>query len=289
MNKIACPKCGRQYQINANLAGKTVKCANCSQSFVVGQTGRPPAATTAPQQRPPSRPAELPSQELGSLSKLFPNQLPQGPDPLANHVVDDPGFMEVDVDQIREQRELEAQKNNKLVDAFSSSSSIDDLDENKNPKRSQRGKNTGYLSTDNLFGFRGRVSRKTYWLTHLIFGLLMGGIDFAALAFVFVLFLVMGSRENEDIFGVAFLIAYFIVPVLTAIPAAWMQVAQGVKRFHDRNKTGLWLLIALIPIIGPIWLFIELGFLKGTDGKNQYGPDPLRLASNPPKPPMRSV
>ena len=285
MNKIACPKCGRQYQINANLAGKTVKCANCSQSFVVGQTARSPAAPTTPQQRPPSRPAELPSQELGSLSKLFPSQLPQGPDPLANHVVDDPGFTEVDVEQIREQRELEAQKNNKLVDAFSSSSSIDDLGGDKNPKKPQGGQNK-YLNTKNLFGFQGRVSRKTYWLTHLIFGLLMGGIDFAALAFVLVLYLVMGSRENEDIFAVAFLIAYFIVPVITSIPAIWMQLAQGVKRYHDRNKTGLWMLIGLIPLIGPIWLFIELGFFKGTEGKNQYGPDPLRKASKPPKPPI---
>ena len=33
-----------------------------------------------------------------------------------------------------------------------------------------------------------------------------------------------------------------------------------VKRFHDRDKSGWWVLIGLIPIIGVIWLLIELGF-----------------------------
>jgi uncharacterized membrane protein YhaH (DUF805 family) len=45
-----------------------------------------------------------------------------------------------------------------------------------------------------------------------------------------------------------------------------------IKRFHDRDKTGWWVLIGLIPLIGPLWLLIELGFLKGTDGANRFGP-----------------
>jgi len=45
-----------------------------------------------------------------------------------------------------------------------------------------------------------------------------------------------------------------------------------IKRFHDRDKSGWWVLIGLIPIIGALWLLIELGFLKGTDGPNRYGP-----------------
>ena len=45
-----------------------------------------------------------------------------------------------------------------------------------------------------------------------------------------------------------------------------------IKRFHDRDKSGWWVLIGLIPIIGGIWLLIELGFLKGTPGPNRFGP-----------------
>lgn len=54
----------------------------------------------------------------------------------------------------------------------------------------------------------------------------------------------------------------------------WMGVAVEVKRWHDRDKAGYWVLINFIPLLGPIWSFIELGFLKGTDGPNRYGDQP---------------
>jgi uncharacterized membrane protein YhaH (DUF805 family) len=46
------------------------------------------------------------------------------------------------------------------------------------------------------------------------------------------------------------------------------------KRWHDRGKSGWWSLIVLVPIIGPLWMFIECGFLGGEDGSNTYGPNP---------------
>ena len=45
-----------------------------------------------------------------------------------------------------------------------------------------------------------------------------------------------------------------------------------IKRFHDRDKSGWWVLVTLIPIIGAIWILVELGFLKGTPGPNRFGP-----------------
>jgi uncharacterized membrane protein YhaH (DUF805 family) len=58
--------------------------------------------------------------------------------------------------------------------------------------------------------------------------------------------------------------------------AYWVALVLGVivyiKRFHDRDKSGWWVLIGLIPIIGAIWLPIELGFLKGTPRPNRFGP-----------------
>ena len=47
--------------------------------------------------------------------------------------------------------------------------------------------------------------------------------------------------------------------------------AIAAKRWHDRNKSGLWNLISLIPLVN-FWMLIELGFLKGTDGPNRFGP-----------------
>ena len=61
--------------------------------------------------------------------------------------------------------------------------------------------------------------------------------------------------------------------VLLAINA-WIFLAVHVTRWHDRGKSGLWLLICLVPVIGPIWLLVEMGFLRGSEGWNDYGSDP---------------
>jgi len=55
----------------------------------------------------------------------------------------------------------------------------------------------------------------------------------------------------------------------------WILLAVAVKRFHDRDKSGWWVLIVFVPLIGGLWYLIECGFLRGTDGPNPYGPDPL--------------
>jgi uncharacterized membrane protein YhaH (DUF805 family) len=47
-----------------------------------------------------------------------------------------------------------------------------------------------------------------------------------------------------------------------------------VKRWQDRDKSGWWILIGFVPIIGGIWAFVECGCLRGTMGDNRYGPDP---------------
>ena len=59
------------------------------------------------------------------------------------------------------------------------------------------------------------------------------------------------------------------------VAAFWISLAIAIKRFHDRDKVGWWVLITLVPVIGPIWYLIECGFLRGTTGPNKYGSDPL--------------
>lgn len=50
-------------------------------------------------------------------------------------------------------------------------------------------------------------------------------------------------------------------------------IAIGVRRLHDIGKSGWWLLISFIPLIGAIWLIILL-VKEGNQGSNAYGPDP---------------
>ena len=62
---------------------------------------------------------------------------------------------------------------------------------------------------------------------------------------------------------------YALLALATFIPG----LAVGIRRLHDVGKSGWFYLIIFIPIIGIIWLLI-LFFTEGTQGPNQYGPDP---------------
>jgi uncharacterized membrane protein YhaH (DUF805 family) len=54
-------------------------------------------------------------------------------------------------------------------------------------------------------------------------------------------------------------------------------IAVTIRRLHDTDRSGWWLLILFIPLIGAIWLLVLMVF-DGTPGQNQYGPDPKGLA-----------
>jgi uncharacterized membrane protein YhaH (DUF805 family) len=120
-----------------------------------------------------------------------------------------------------------------------------------------------------LFGFHGRVRRLHWWLIRL------GYIGFA-IAVLGLVALVQSvfPVEAEDgpiasAGGLSMILCYALF--------VWSNLATNVKRFHDRDKTGWWVMIALIPLIGPIWLLVECGFLDGTQGPNDHGPSPKGL------------
>lgn len=122
---------------------------------------------------------------------------------------------------------------------------------------------------DILFSFSGRIPRRTYWLWSI-----------ASTAIVLVVILAISAMtgtavdpatpdappEVSPVAGIVMLILY--------IPLVWIGLALGVKRWHDRAKSGWWILIGMIPLVGAIWTFVECGCLRGTVGPNQYGEDP---------------
>ena len=65
---------------------------------------------------------------------------------------------------------------------------------------------------------------------------------------------------------------YLLVVLTTFIPG----LAVAVRRLHDVGKSGWFYFIALIPIIGAIWLLV-LFFTEGNKEENQYGPDPKAI------------
>jgi uncharacterized membrane protein YhaH (DUF805 family) len=103
----------------------------------------------------------------------------------------------------------------------------------------------------------GRVNRKQFWLWLVL--------PLTAIEILLALVDVKTRNYNPELS-----IGLFsgIFALLTLIPI----IIVYIKRFHDRDKSGWWVLIGLVPVIGAIWLLIELGFLKGTPGPNRFGP-----------------
>lgn len=112
-----------------------------------------------------------------------------------------------------------------------------------------------------LFSFQGRIPRRVYWSGSLVVTLLF-------YAYIFLIVVLFGDQDGDvDAIGAILLLASYPLMI-------WIQLALSVKRWHDRDKSGLFVLVGFIPIIGPIWQFVEAGCLRGTVGDNQYGPDP---------------
>jgi uncharacterized membrane protein YhaH (DUF805 family) len=119
-----------------------------------------------------------------------------------------------------------------------------------------------------LFGFQGRLNRAKWWLV-LVGILVVEAIVFSIMGGS----IAMSADPQEALANMGTLASVLIL--VFGILLTWVSLAVGIKRFHDRNKSGWWILIAFVPIIGGLWYLIECGFLRGTSGPNTYGPDPL--------------
>jgi uncharacterized membrane protein YhaH (DUF805 family) len=98
--------------------------------------------------------------------------------------------------------------------------------------------------------FSGRARRKEFWMFVLI-NFIIGVV----LSFI------------SDYLSYAYSLAVFI-PGL----------AVSVRRLHDIGKSGWWIFINLVPLIGWIW-YILLAVADGQAGENQYGPNPKELGA----------
>lgn len=110
---------------------------------------------------------------------------------------------------------------------------------------------------ENYANFSGRARRSEYWyflLANMIIAIIAAVIDSVA-----------GLNFEPLPYGWL----YFANALLVFIPG----LAVAVRRLHDVGKSGWFFFIALIPIIGSIWLLV-LFCTDGDQGENQYGPDP---------------
>jgi uncharacterized membrane protein YhaH (DUF805 family) len=119
-----------------------------------------------------------------------------------------------------------------------------------------------------LFSFQGRVNRAKFWLVHVVMWVVLLVVFSAILGSA-----AMSSDPQAALQSVGAVGG--IILLIVYILAIWIGLAVAAKRWHDRNKSAWWILIAVVPVVGGLWYLIECGFLKGTTGPNKYGPDPL--------------
>lgn len=113
----------------------------------------------------------------------------------------------------------------------------------------------------------GRIGRGKFWLG--ILGLIVAYLILSSILFI------SGLMSVDPETGMPMGSGYWIGSFILAAAIIWPSLCIYGKRFHDRDKSAWWVLIGLVPLVGPIWLLIECGLLQGSDGANRFGPDPL--------------
>jgi uncharacterized membrane protein YhaH (DUF805 family) len=132
-----------------------------------------------------------------------------------------------------------------------------------------------------LFSFEGRMRRRDFWLCVLGLWVVSWVLGSFAGAMFWPQAMVMGGPGYlaHYHYGYAWpmMSGFWGAYSLVGLVMLWPSVAIGVKRCHDRDQSGLWLLLLLIPVIGWFWWLINLGLLDGTAGPNKFGPSPKGL------------
>lgn len=128
----------------------------------------------------------------------------------------------------------------------------------------------------NLYtSFESRLNRQPFWMGLLVLFVVQ-----------WILMLIFGAALGTSMMGgmdpnlppeeaVAMMWKAMTPLIIISLLFLYPVLAVYTKRWHDRDKSGWWTLIMFVPVIGGIWLIVELGFLRGTEGANRFGPDPL--------------
>ena len=128
-----------------------------------------------------------------------------------------------------------------------------------------------------LFAFEGRINRTKFW----VYQGLAFFVFVPALRAVVALGDVLHGVEDDPVTIRVVETGSVLISLAILVPLLMSALAVGAKRWHDRGKSAWWVLLALVPVVGQIWTLIECGCLKGSEGENRYGPDPLAPTLEP--------
>jgi uncharacterized membrane protein YhaH (DUF805 family) len=110
-------------------------------------------------------------------------------------------------------------------------------------------------------GINGRTARGRFWLAALV---------------VWAVFYLLSSLIDARPESHAWEAAVWVIN-LPAVLALWVLC---VRRLHDQNRSGWWLLAVVVPVLGAAWLVWRLGFKRGTADRNRWGAAPGQQAGD---------
>ncbi|MFK7792614.1 MAG: DUF805 domain-containing protein [Devosiaceae bacterium] len=118
---------------------------------------------------------------------------------------------------------------------------------------------------------KGRFRRRDYWFGMTVVSMILAlglGADFVLRGVQLVLF--EGPSGGPGEFNLVPAPLFFGV---AGVLILWPSLAMGIKRWHDRDRSGWWVLLSFIPIVN-IYAYISMFLLSGTPGINRFGLDP---------------
>ena len=138
-------------------------------------------------------------------------------------------------------------------------------DQNSDTDNSVSFKDSWKICLSKLTDFSGRASRSEYWKFYLSFFILYLAIMFGVLVLI-----IMANPYISDA-------SLDAISWALSVPGGLFTLSATVRRLHDTNKSGWFVILFLIPLIGLIVLVFLI--LPGDKGKNKYGLNPLKIRS----------
>lgn len=129
-----------------------------------------------------------------------------------------------------------------------------------------------------LFSITGRSSRSEYWWIALLLYMVSYGLQLTVQFYMIAFYDSYAYYGDNDLLDMLPLLLLVIALLLLAITCFILTICLNVRRLHDRNLSGWWYLLALIPIVGSIFMFV-VAVLPSVHYTTRFGADPT---ANPP-------
>ncbi len=133
-----------------------------------------------------------------------------------------------------------------------------DAEKRQEPKYPGEGGRNLHSLLSIVFGVAGRIGRRAFWLASA----LTAGVG--ACVYLGLSHLMPPSTIGAGIWPLWVALAVIVWPMLAIL----------IKRAHDRNRPAAWLFLALIPVVGTLWVLLELAFAGASAGAIRFGVAP---------------